>query len=537
MRWLWPIALFFAGLGLLVPLAIPGVWQQQMEEVCDNGIDDDQDGLIDLNDPDCECPVVEPVSLVPNPSFEDKTCCPSDRSQLNCAETWIQASEPTTDYIHTCGWLGWDGLPVPMPFPDGEAVVGFRDGRARMGEPDPEWKEYVGACLLSPMRVGVSYRFEFWVGFTNGLNSPAINIHFFGTGDCENLPFGVGNSDFGCPTNGPGWTIMGSQSVSGTNRWVKTSIDVTPTQDIHAIAIGPGCPNRPRDNNLYYFLDNLVLDELSTFEFNIKDNGENPCTDQFGLQVPQFDSLNYQWYLDGVALPGANQSSYLPMQQEGSYQVRVTSNVDCKVTTIYPYVRPSFDTDLEVVICEGEQWSFGDRALEEAGSYQRTIKSVDNCDSTINVNLQVSSNKTDTVVARIFESERYEVGPYSYSTAGQHFSPLQTSYGCDSLVLLDLSFYEVYAPNVFSPNDDGINDRFMILGGEDLQSVVKLQIFDRWGNLLYEGQDLEPNNYFDGWDGWSRGKELGNGVYVYTAILLLEDGKERRISGSVTLMR
>ena len=537
MRWLWQTALFFAGLGMFVPLMMPDLMQQQMEEVCDNGLDDDQDGLIDLNDPDCECPVVEPVSLIPNPSFEDKTCCPNDRSQLECAETWIQASEPTTDYLHTCGWMGWDGLPVPLPFPDGQAVVGFRDGRARMGEPDPEWKEYVGACLLAPMRVGVSYRFEFWVGFTNGLNSPTINIHLFGTGDCMNLPFGLGDSDFGCPTNGPGWMKMGSRSVSGTNRWVKTSIDVTPTQDIYAITIGPGCPNRPRENSLYYFLDNLVLDELSAFEFTIKDNGENPCTDQFALQVPQFDSLNYQWYLDGVALPGANESSYLPMQVEGTYQVRVTSNLDCKVTNIYPYVKPKFETDINVVICEGEQLTFGSQALEVAGNYQRTIKSTENCDSTIFLNLQVATNERDTVTAKIFESESYDVGPFSYNTAGQHLSPLESIYGCDSLVVLDLSFYQVYAPNVFSPNDDGINDRFMILGGEDLQDVVSLQIFDRWGNLLYEGKNHNPNDYFQGWDGWSRGREVGEGVYVYTALLLLEDGKERRLSGSVTLMR
>ncbi len=537
MRWLWQMVLLFAGLGMLFPTVYSEMKQQQMEEVCDNAIDDDGDGLIDLNDPDCECPVVEPVSLIPNPSFEDKTCCPSDRSQLNCAETWIQASEPTTDYIHTCGWLGWDGLPVPMPLPDGQAVVGFRDGRARMGDPDPEWKEYVGACLLSPMRVGVNYRFEFWVGFTNGLNSPTINIHFFGTGDCENLPFGVGDSDFGCPTNGPGWTIMGSRSVSGTNRWIKTSIDVTPTQDIHAIAIGPGCPNRPRENNLYYFLDNLVLDELSTFEFTIKDNGENPCTDQFALQVPSFDSLNYQWYRDGVALVGENEPRLEPNQVEGSYQVRVTSDVDCKVTSVYPYVKPRFQTEVDMVICEGEQLSFGDQSLDESGTYQRTIKSSDNCDSTIVLQLEVATNKVDTVVARIFETESYAVGPFSYNTEGEHLSPLATRFGCDSLVLLDLSFFDVYAPNVFSPNDDGINDRFMILGGEDLKQVVSLQVYDRWGNLLYEGKDLDPDDYFAGWDGWSRGKEMRDGVFVYTALLLLEDGKERRLSGSVTLLR
>ncbi|MFT5166836.1 MAG: hypothetical protein ACI8P3_002068 [Saprospiraceae bacterium] len=90
------------------------------DEICDNAIDDDNDGLIDLNDPDCEYEIIEPVSLIPNPSFEDMNCCPSNRSQLNCTDSWIQASEPTTDYLHTCGWMGWDDFPPPLPFPDGQ---------------------------------------------------------------------------------------------------------------------------------------------------------------------------------------------------------------------------------------------------------------------------------------------------------------------------------------------------------------------------------------------------------------------------------
>ena len=42
-------------------------------EICDNGIDDDFDNLIDLNDDDCYCVITEPISLIPNPSFESLT--------------------------------------------------------------------------------------------------------------------------------------------------------------------------------------------------------------------------------------------------------------------------------------------------------------------------------------------------------------------------------------------------------------------------------------------------------------------------------
>ncbi|MEM1122191.1 MAG: hypothetical protein AAGJ18_17225, partial [Bacteroidota bacterium] len=155
-------------------------------EVCDNAKDDDGDGLIDLNDEDCQCSISEPISLIPNPSFEDQTCCPNNRSQMNCADTWIQASAPTTDYIHTCDWLGWENLPIPLPIPDGEGVIGFRDGRFAMagsntgngnnginnnnggnnnnssGGTNANFKEYAGACLIRPLRREVSYKFQFY---------------------------------------------------------------------------------------------------------------------------------------------------------------------------------------------------------------------------------------------------------------------------------------------------------------------------------------------------------------------------------------
>ncbi|MEZ5044832.1 MAG: gliding motility-associated C-terminal domain-containing protein [Saprospiraceae bacterium] len=531
---------FYIFLGSFL-LLLPTYWHLsnpiQLEEICDNGMDDDGDGLIDLNDPDCACPVIEPVSLIPNPSFETMECCPSTRGQLSCADTWIQASEPTTDYIHTCGWLGWDEFPLPRPIPDGEAVVGFRDGRARMESPDPTWKEYAGACLLGPLKTGVKYRFEFWVGFASYENSPPINIHFFGTNNCDNLPFGVGNEEFGCPTNGPGWQLLGFVYVGGNNNWVKTHIDVTPNQDINAIAIGPGCENRISAVSLYYFFDNLVLDEQAAFEFTIKTNGENPCTNDFALQVPQYDSLHYQWYRDGIALVGENNAIFRPNQAEGQYQVRVTSKSDCRTTAIFPYVKPRFETTIREVICEGEHYTFGATSLKESGVYARTIKTKGNCDSTITLNLSVASNKQDTISAKIFASESYQVGPYYFNQPGNHFSHLSSSYGCDSLVLLQLEWYKVFAPNVFSPNSDGLNDGFTIMGNEDLLAIKSLQVYDRWGNLIFDRKDITPGNTNEGWDGMIASDYGANGVYVFTALLLMEDGIERRFSGSVMLMR
>jgi len=317
-----------------------------MPEVCDNAIDDDMDGFIDLNDPDCDCAVIEPVSLVPNPSFEDLNCCPSNRSQLDCADVWIQASEPTTDLIHNCGWGGWEDYLPPQPFPDGDGIVGFRDGRiAFMDEtaPSPNWKEYAGACLLSPLVAGSRYRFEFDLGFSNRNNSPPINITFFGTTNCENLPFGVGDVRLGCPTNEPGWVRLGDAFVSGNsgNQWVKSSIDVQPQQDIVAIAIGPDCGQRFSDFNLYYFFDNLLLADFESFEFRITGT-THPCADNYRLEMPARDNIGYQWYKDGVALIGETAHRLQRMYGEGDYQVVITDAGNCRVSAVFSHRVPDF---------------------------------------------------------------------------------------------------------------------------------------------------------------------------------------------------
>lgn len=96
---------------------------------------------------------------------------------------------------------------------------------------------------------------------------------------------------------------------------------------------------------------------------------------------------------------------------------------------------------------------------------------------------------------------------------------------------------DVWAPNVFSPNADQVNDRFTIYGKPTLISIDKLQIYDRWGELLYEDHDLPPNDPNFGWDGYFRGTLLNPGVFVYVAQVRFVDGETRLLYGDVTLIR
>jgi hypothetical protein len=115
------------------------------QEICNNGIDDDGDLLIDLNDDECICEGLDGYSsLIQNQSFEDTLCCPETVSQLDCAENWIQASEATSDYYNLCGYTHIVYMTPPeVPLPgDGSGYVGFF-------EEAYAYHEMIGSCLSS----------------------------------------------------------------------------------------------------------------------------------------------------------------------------------------------------------------------------------------------------------------------------------------------------------------------------------------------------------------------------------------------------
>lgn len=81
------------------------------QEICDNGIDDDGNGLTDLQDPACACDGIDILEdltyLIPNPSFENLGCCPSYWSQLECASGWVNLNDASPDFHHGCDFVGF----------------------------------------------------------------------------------------------------------------------------------------------------------------------------------------------------------------------------------------------------------------------------------------------------------------------------------------------------------------------------------------------------------------------------------------------
>jgi gliding motility-associated-like protein len=95
----------------------------------------------------------------------------------------------------------------------------------------------------------------------------------------------------------------------------------------------------------------------------------------------------------------------------------------------------------------------------------------------------------------------------------------------------------VFIPNVFSPNGDGANDAFTVFANPDVEEVVDLRIFDRWGEFVFQNEHFSPNALAYGWDGMYRGKVMDPQVFVYWTRVKFKDGTEEMYKGDVTLIR
>ena len=111
--------------------------------------------------------------------------------------------------------------------------------------------------------------------------------------------------------------------------------------------------------------------------------------------------------------------------------------------------------------------------------------------------------------------------------------------GCVTTTTVEVEVREsvdIYVPNIFSPDGDGINDNFTLFS-PDIAVIQKLAVYNRWGELMYAEENFEAGNPNIGWDGQFKGRPLNPGVYVYFAIVELNDGTIQELNGDVTIVR
>lgn len=105
-------------------------------------------------------------------------------------------------------------------------------------------------------------------------------------------------------------------------------------------------------------------------------------------------------------------------------------------------------------------------------------------------------------------------------------------FGCrDSITrLINVKDEQLYFPNAFTPNGDGLNELFKP-GGTGIRSY-RLRVFNSWGDLVFESTETR-----EGWDGKVDGHHAPTGTYVYQCDAIGNSGKTHAFNGNITLLR
>ncbi|HEX8562945.1 MAG TPA: T9SS type B sorting domain-containing protein [Flavobacterium sp.] len=317
------------------------------QENCNNGVDDDADGLIDLNDSECVCATSQVTSIIPNPSFETHTGCPTSFSELYLATPWIQATYATSDYYNTCGFIAGavssSGL---TNFPDGEGIAGALF--------ITDWNEYLGATLLSPMVAGTNYQLTFHIAAArmyadgtlstvNNINdTEPVNVTLYGCTNGSNLPL---STVYSPDSFDPTWVEIGHVTYIPVDAWGQVTISFTPSITVNAIMLGPPpvlpatYPATANEDYPYILFDNLLLNTAAAFGVNISQAG-NFCDNNLVLTANITATVGagatFQWYHNGIAIVGATSSTYsVPgiAANLGEYSVKVSDGSTCYIAS------------------------------------------------------------------------------------------------------------------------------------------------------------------------------------------------------------
>jgi gliding motility-associated-like protein len=411
---------------------------------------------------------------------------------------------------------------VPLPLPAGNGFIGIEARFDGYRETDT----YITTCLSTPLYPKLPYVFSFYLGFgkvrlsneTSPRGSPTpFTIGIFGRDTCQDYPLRpiYDNLYDGCLSVQPGWVLLGTCKLSGQNEWVQGEIEFTPQTPISAIGIGPACTGdyALKDTVAIYYMDQFILAPKPDFSFkNITAIQGNICNGNFKLEAPAYPDAVYQWYKDRKVIPNATSQIYtVPNTTDaaGAYQANIRLPYDACINTL-PYT---------VTFSDLKNFTLGN-------------------DTTICSPASIRINVDWPGVSYLWQ-DGSEKSFYDVTESGNYSVQLKDQYGCikkDSIEVTveNCNICDLYVPNAFTPNNDGLNDLFRVLPKctNIALQTFKLHIYDRWGKLVFSSNDIN-----DSWNGTYKKQPEGQGVYVYELQYSFKHNPPVIKKGTITLLR
>jgi len=327
--------------------------------------------------------------------------------------------------------------------------------------------------------------------------------------DCDFTPITIGGTSSQGPTISYQWTTISGGVISNPNS-LNPTINLPGVYQLAVTDSGNGCT--AIDEITILENDNLPAElvyDLTPISCEGENDGSLTITSVLGGTPPYTYSFNGQ--------PSSNINTY-PFLEAGDYSVVVEDAEGCELTTEVSLIDPTpFIIDLgpDIVIELGDETQLDVQSSMIYDSLSWRFEETLPCD-----------NCPNPIVAP-FQTTTYQATAINFN-------------GCedtDDITIFVEKPRNVFIPNVFTPNDDGINDIFLIHGGSDVQKIHVFKIFTRWGEEVYEQKDFLPNDNAFGWDGFFRGKKMNPAVFVYFAEIEFIDGVKIIYKGDVALRR
>ena len=114
------------------------------------------------------------------------------------------------------------------------------------------------------------------------------------------------------------------------------------------------------------------------------------------------------------------------------------------IVTLNLKVNPTYDKVINATICQGETYNLNGFNKSTSGTYKKSLKSINGCDSIVTLNLTVNPTYSQTISATICEGETYNENGFNKKVAGTYTQNLKTKSGCDSIITLNLTVNPKY---------------------------------------------------------------------------------------------
>ena len=271
-----------------------------------------------------------------------------------------------------------------------------------------------------------------------------------------------------------------------------------------------GTGNFQWNDPVYNGLDTLLNVPAGTYSVTVTDEAQ--CMDSVRITLTQNTPLNFSLQTTD---PGCNaQSGQILIDSitggTGPYEISVNGAPFNPITTLPFLISNLSSRDYELIIrdnnlCEARGTATIGNPIVLVLDYTPFL-ALDIGDSVLlnpisnfipdsviwEPNTQVSTPNQITSIVSPRENITYQITAFDGS-------------GCsatDEITILVDTRRSAFAPSAFSPNGDGVNDFLTLFGKNDIVAVKNFLVFDRWGNLIFSRNALDPNDLESGWK-WS----------------------------------